>query len=178
MSTLCFFFSQVSTANHTLEPEANSLVLTDLIANASYSVAVAAYNRQGIGPFSDPPAKLVLDPAAAVFPTDILLAGGDRDLDLGRDPGGSNLDLLDRSPGMELVAKEVWIVILASFLVVALLVGFSAVVCFRRVKTDAKQLGHYNGEFETSFFMHKDIFVIAFGLVRVAVWVFTVLVMK
>ena len=41
-------------ANFTLEAEANSVTVADLAPNTVYRVRAAAYNRQGVGPFSEP----------------------------------------------------------------------------------------------------------------------------
>ena len=44
--------SGIEFSNFTLEPEVTSLVLYNLTSTSKYVFKVAAYNRQGIGPFS------------------------------------------------------------------------------------------------------------------------------
>jgi hypothetical protein len=44
--------SAIEFSNFTLEPEVTSLVLYNMTSAAKYVFKVAAYNRQGIGPFS------------------------------------------------------------------------------------------------------------------------------
>ena len=45
--------SGIEFSNFTLEPEVTSLVLFNVSSTSKYSFRVAAYTRQGIGPFRD-----------------------------------------------------------------------------------------------------------------------------
>ncbi len=52
--------------NFTLEPEVTSLILHNLSSTAKYTFRVAAYNRQGIGPFTQ---NLAMKMNSLVSPT-------------------------------------------------------------------------------------------------------------
>jgi len=107
---------------------------------------VAAYNRQGMGPFSEPVQLMVNTEGLS-------LAAYDQD----------NVGLMpEMAPGLDLAAQEVWFVSVLSFLSVVLLVGLAGLVCFRQRTWQEKgagspspiagdvgngaDSGHYNGE--------------------------------
>eukprot|EP00095_Tigriopus_kingsejongensis_P003619 maker-scaffold49_size462716-snap-gene-3.30 protein:Tk03619 transcript:maker-scaffold49_size462716-snap-gene-3.30-mRNA-1 annotation:"roundabout 1" len=106
--------------NFTLEPSSNSLILYNLTEGLTYAVQVAAYNRQGVGPLCDP---VELEVETDLFHPQLVP---------------------EKAPGMDLVVQEVWFVMVVSFFSVILLVGFLAMVCFRRIRQDGKHMGHYN----------------------------------
>ncbi|TRY77965.1 hypothetical protein TCAL_12741 [Tigriopus californicus] len=106
--------------NFTLDPTSNSLILYNLTEGLTYTVQVAAYNRQGVGPLCHSVELLV--------ETDLF----------------HHQLVPEQAPGMDLVVQEVWFVMVVSFFSVMLLVGFLAMVCFRRIRQDGKHMGHYN----------------------------------
>lgn len=106
--------------NFTLDPTSNSLILYNLTEGLTYTVQVAAYNRQGVGPLCNPVELLV---ESDLFHHQLVP---------------------EQAPGMDLVVQEVWFVMVVSFFSVMLLVGFLAMVCFRRIRQDGKHMGHYN----------------------------------
>ena len=82
---------------------------------------IAAYNRQGMGPFSKgleikvDPSLLFQHPAVHQYP-------GNR------------------------ILQEIWFVAMVSILAVLIIVAFVATVCIQRKKAHVKNLGHYNGK--------------------------------
>ena len=120
-------------------------------------VRVAAYNRQGMGPFSAAAQLLVDSTSAAIFSHALDNPNGNG--------GGGGVS----SPGLHLIHQEVWFVGLVSLVAVFLLAGFVGVVCLRRrwrkdedgvermvrlfgrgqgaeSAAEKASLGHYNGK--------------------------------
>ena len=96
-----------------------SLQLDNLTWNEIYWVKIAAYNRQGMGPFS-------------------------KALDIKVDPDLLYQHPVHQYPGNR-VLQEVWFVALVSILAILIIVAFVATVCLQRKKSN-KTLGHYNGK--------------------------------
>ena len=103
---------------------------------------VAAYNRQGMGPFSDA-SELLVGPGNEG-------GEGDGEDGSGAEGGGGLFHPViphpESAPGLDLAAQEVWFVAIISFLAVVLLVGLVAIVCVRQRHLHEKSVGHYNGE--------------------------------
>ncbi len=96
---------------------------------------MAAYNRQGMGPFSIP-VELLVDSDLLVF------------LNPGLASGVPHVPESAVAPGLDLVVQEVWFVGIVSLLVVAMVCAFLAVVCIRRRNREVKtMMGHYNGNY-------------------------------
>ena len=132
--------SQVS--NHTLDADVNELKLEDLSEGSLYSVVVAAYNRQGIGPFSAP-AELIVDEADS---TVINVRGGETN---GLDFDEDDLDDVVTNQGHDLIAQEVYVVAIVSGLTIFVLIGFFVAICIKKRSGEDKSGGlggHYNGE--------------------------------
>lgn len=106
--------------NFTLDSEVTSLQLDNLTAETEYWVKIAAYNRQGMGPFS-------------------------KSVDFKVDPTLLFQHPVHQYPGNR-VLQEIWFVALVSILAVAIIVAFVATVCIQRKKTSLKNIGHYNGK--------------------------------
>ena len=106
-------------SNFTLDSEVTSLQLDNLTTDI-YWVKIAAYNRQGMGPFSKA-MEIKVDP-------DLLYQH----------------PVHHQYPGNR-VLQEVWFVALVSILAVLIIVAFVATVCLQRKKSN-KALGHYNGK--------------------------------
>jgi hypothetical protein len=85
-------------------------------------VKIAAYNRQGIGPFSKP-VQLKVDPSVLY-----------------------QYPVHHRPNGDHRVMQEVWFVALVSIVAVLIIVAFVATICVQRKKAHVKNLGHYNGK--------------------------------
>ena len=92
-------------ANFTLPPESNSLVMNNLSMGSSYLISVAAYNRQGIGPFSES-VELSVDPdvfkAMDTEDEEDFVPPPRPDLELPPPPQSSPPE---RAPGFELVVQ-------------------------------------------------------------------------
>lgn len=131
--------SQVS--NHTLDAAVNELKLEDLSDGSVYSVVVAAYNRQGVGPFS-PPVELIVDDGTAEDSTLINVGSNDPDFD-------DDLEDVVTNQGHDLIAQEVWFAAAVSGLTVFVLIGFFVAICIKKRSADDKTGGlggHYNGK--------------------------------
>lgn len=109
-------------SNFTLEHDVTSLQLDNLHSDSEYNIRVAAYNRQGMGPFTKP-VILNVDPTL-LFQHPVQHHPAEH--------------------GVDLVVQEVWFVALVAIAAVLVIVAFVAIVCVRRKKAHVKNLGHYN----------------------------------
>ena len=98
----------------------SSLQLDNLTSEEIYWVKIAAYNRQGMGPFS-------------------------KGVEIKLDPSRLFTHPVPQYPGNR-VLQEIWFVAMVSILAVLIIVAFVATVCIQRKKTNVKTLGHYNGK--------------------------------
>lgn len=113
--------SSSNLSNFTLSSEVTSLQLDNLTSQTIYWVKIAAYNRQGMGPFS-------------------------KKVDIKVDP-----ELLFQHPVHHeypgnRVLQEIWFVAMVAILAVLIIVAFVATVCIQRKKSSVKNIGHYNGK--------------------------------
>ena len=120
-------------SNFTLDSKVTSLQLDNLTWNEIYWVKIAAYNRQGMGPFS-------------------------KALDIKVDPDLLYQHPVHQYPGNR-VLQEVWFVALVSILAILIIVAFVATVCLQRKKTN-KALGHYNGKHFESTLLASTVSII------------------
>ena len=157
-------------ANFTLEAGANSVSVNGLSPGTVYRVRAAAYNRQGVGPFSEPVLIRVSEEqlrffeqheknlktpattaaAAAALPPSAP-ASNDETEDVLPPPSPPDVVSPELAPGLELVLQELWFVIVASLVCVVLIVAVVAVVCLRRKRKAVRMMeknmsGHYNGK--------------------------------
>ena len=80
-----FFFRQIvikgngTTVNQTIDPSLNEITLfmNGMAINQIYTIAIAAVNKMGKGPFSDPPLEIEIDPLNFVNPGVIHENSGD-----------------------------------------------------------------------------------------------------
>ena len=108
-------------SNFTLDSEVTSLQLNNLTSDEVYWVKIAAYNRQGMGPFSKR-VEIKVDPSL-LFQHPVHQYPGNR------------------------ILQEIWFVSMVSILAVLIIVAFVATVCIqRKKKANVKNLGHYNGK--------------------------------
>jgi hypothetical protein len=125
-------------------------------------VRAAAYNRQGIGPFSEPvlirvsPDQLMFMPTQGT--TQGTAAGTTLSTNFVDDPNVISPEL---APGLDLVLQELWFVVVASLVCVVLLVAVVAVICLRRKRKAIRMMGknmagHYNGKICKRPFFFSD----------------------
>lgn len=126
--------------NFTLDSEKRSLSLSNLSMETNYSFQVAAYNRQGIGPFSSP-LKLQLNP-------NTLFRSEDATYFQTFGQEGSNSKTVPFY-SKEILMQEVWFITLLSCLTLLAVIGTVTTVCFQRKRAMTKSSlgGHYNGKF-------------------------------
>ncbi|CAB4068857.1 ROBO2 [Lepeophtheirus salmonis] len=121
-------------SNYTLEPDVNSFLITELSSDfeTAYGAKVAAYNRQGVGPFS-PMVSININPMSGD------IHGVHRnELSEFFSPEEAN------PHGFDIVLQEVWFVSFVSVMTLVLVIAFGAVICIRRRKGELKNMGHYN----------------------------------
>ena len=102
-------------SNFTLDSDVSSLQLDNLTSEEIYWVKIAAYNRQGMGPFS-------------------------KGVEIKLDPSRLFTHPVPQYPGNR-VLQEIWFVAMVSILAVLIIVAFVATVCIQRKKTNVKTLG-------------------------------------
>ncbi len=123
-------------SNFTLDQDVTSLQLDNLTSDLTYYVRIAAYNRQGMGPFSKP-LPLKVDPALLhQYPVQHHPSA----------TGGATVGFGSGGASVDLVVQEVWFVALVAIAAVVIIVAFVATVCVRRKAAHVKNLGHYNGK--------------------------------
>ena len=131
-------------SNHTLDPDVNSLRFEGLEPDGFYGLIVAAYNRQGVGPFTDEVTLLLAEDGSLALTTTASL-----DVDLG-------FDVVTANNNEDLIATEVWFVALVSGVTAFVLVAFFVAVCVNKQRnlisgndskdSSASSGGHYNGK--------------------------------
>ena len=116
--------------NFTLEPSATSLLLSNLTKSVIYTVRLAAFNRAGMGPFSEP-VSLKVEPSLLYQPqlTHPALAYPPEA------PGSSVTRLV----------TETWFVSTIGFLAILLILMLVGGVIFKRRHCKDKSFGHYTG---------------------------------
>lgn len=114
------FNASQSWNNFTFGSDVTSLQLDNLTSAETYWVKIAAYNRQGMGPFSKAMEIKVDDRLLFQHP-------------------------VHQYPGNR-VLQEIWFVAMVSILAVLIIVAFVATVCIQRKKSHVKNIGHYNGK--------------------------------
>ena len=121
--------------NFTLEPSATSLLLSNLTKSVIYTVRLAAFNRAGMGPFSEP-VSLKVEPSLLYQP---------------QLPHPSLAFPPEAPPSSSVsrIVKETWFVSSIGFLAILLILTLVGCVVFKRRHCKDKSFGHYTGRFLT-----------------------------
>ena len=119
--------------NFTLEPSATSLLLSNLTKSVIYTVRLAAFNRAGMGPFSEP-VSLKVEPSLLYQP---------------QLPPHPSLAFPPESPASSVtrLVTETWFVSTIGFLAILLILTLVGCVVFKRRHCKDKSFGHYTGGF-------------------------------
>ena len=117
--------------NFTLEPSATSLLLSNLTKSVIYTVRLAAFNRAGMGPFSEP-VSLKVEPSLLFQP---------------QLPPHPSLPFPPQAPPSSVTSlvKETWFVSTIGFLAILLILTLAGCVIFKRRHLKDKSFGHYTG---------------------------------
>ena len=131
--------------NFTLEPSATSLLLSNLTKSVIYTVRLAAFNRAGMGPFSEP-VSLKVEPSLLYQP---------------QLPHPSLAFPPEPPPPSSVgrIVKETWFVSTIGFLAILLILTLVGCIVFKRRHCKDKSFGHYTGRFWTKSGFNCKVFI-------------------